>query len=374
MSYEIDFVGVGDETKQDADAICFCWIDKYDLNGSPLYKVGIFDCGFEAHGKAMTQHLNMYYFDDAEGEKTRDEKKIDFVIVSHADQDHTIGIKEILENFDVKMLYMNRPWEYIGKLHKIIKDKRISQESLEKRLKTSYSNIAALEKIAEEYAIPICSVFAGDVIDERLTVLSPSEDFYLELLVESNKTPDTIFESAQKGFQKVREYLLKVMEDWDTETLREDVTTSAENETSVVILGQMKDETILLTGDAGLRALSCAMDYAEKEIGTKLKDSVSFYQIPHHGGRHNISPSVLDRLVGAKIIEGSQMTKVAYVSVAKNSDHPLKVVTNAFTRRGAAVYKTEGAVIWHRKDMPPRTEFTSATAIPFSDKVEEWNE
>lgn len=375
MSYEIDFIGVGSEVKQDADAFCFRWVDSYGKDGNPLYKIGVFDGGFETHGKAMTQHLNKYYFDDANGEKPRDEKVIDFVFVSHADQDHVSGLKEILEEFNVKALYMNRPWEYIKELYEIVKG-RITLKSLEKSLKTSYSNIATLEEIAEKNSIPISPAFAGDVISERLRVLSPSKDFYLTLLAESSKTPETetVFESAQKVVQKIKAYLLNILEDWNTETLHEGVTTSAENETSIVLLGQMDDETFLLTGDAGLRALSNAMDYAEKNLGIKVKDRVSFYQIPHHGGRHNVSPSILNRLVGGKVKEGSKPTKVAYVSVAKDSDHPLKVVTNAFVRRGATVYQTDGYTIWHHRGTPGRAGFTSITAVPFADTVEEWDD
>lgn len=375
MSYEIDFIGVGSEAKQDADAFCFRWADGYGKDGNPLYKIGVFDGGFEPHGKAMAQHLNKYYFDDANGEKPRDEKVIDFVFVSHADQDHVSGLKEILEEFNVKALYMNRPWEYVKELYEIVKG-RITLKSLEKSLKTSYSNIATLEEIAEKNSIPISPAFAGDVISERLRVLSPSKDFYLTLLAESSKTPETetVFESAQKVVQKIKAYLLNILEDWNTETLHEGVTTSAENETSIVLLGQMDDETFLLTGDAGLRALSNAMDYAEKNLGIKVKDRVSFYQIPHHGGRHNVSPSILNRLVGGKVKEGSKPTKVAYVSVAKDSDHPLKVVTNAFVRRGATVYQTDGYTIWHHRGTPGRAGFTSITAVPFADTVEEWDD
>lgn len=238
MSYEIDFIGVGSEVKQDADAFCFRWVDSYGKDGNPLYKIGVFDGGFESHGKAMAQHLNKYYFDDANGEKTRNEKVIDFVFVSHADQDHVSGLKEILEEFNVKALYMNRPWEYVEELYEIVKDGRITLKSLEERLKTSYSNIAALEEIAEKNSIPITPAFAGDVISERLRVLSPSKSFYLTLLAESNKTPETetVFESAQKVVQKIKAYLLNILEDWNTETLHEGVTTSAENETSIVLL------------------------------------------------------------------------------------------------------------------------------------------
>ena len=65
MAYEIDFIGVGaDEATQDADAICLRWKYRINSNGNPQYKVGVVDGGFEAHGIAMINHMNRYYFDD----------------------------------------------------------------------------------------------------------------------------------------------------------------------------------------------------------------------------------------------------------------------------------------------------------------------
>ena len=112
MAYAIDFVGAGDEVKQDADAICFRWKAGEDSLRNPIYKVGVYDGGFEAHGEAMTKILNQYYFDDPNGQKDASDKVIDFICISHTDQDHTVGITHILENFAVKKIYMNRPWVY----------------------------------------------------------------------------------------------------------------------------------------------------------------------------------------------------------------------------------------------------------------------
>ena len=100
MSYEVDFISVGSEVKQDADAICFRWLDGTDYWGRPTYKIGVFDGGFEAHGKKMVEHINQYYFNYSSNQNN----VIDFVFVSHPDQDHTTGIKTILENFTVKIV------------------------------------------------------------------------------------------------------------------------------------------------------------------------------------------------------------------------------------------------------------------------------
>src|SRR5260370_22090330 len=87
-----------------------------------------------------------------------------------------------------------------------------------------------------------------------------------------------------------------VRENWDTETLREGGITSAENESSVVLLGDLGSGGILLTADAGLKALGTAIDYARAR-GID-PSTLWLFQVPHHGSRNNISPSMLNRIVG----------------------------------------------------------------------------
>ena len=367
MAYELDFIGISEESK-DADAIGIRWKTDNDS-----YVVGVYDGGIKAYGEELKNHINEFYFKD------NDQKEVDFVICSHSDLDHTSGIKEILNNFTVKKLYMNRPWIYIDDIFDKVNDGRITKESLKKRLKEKYSYIADLEEIAEEKGILICEAFEGTVINDKLTVLSPSKDFYLELLVESDKTPLeenrliselNLFESVINLSKSVINLLI---ESWNDEKLREDVKTSAENEMSVVILGEMEDENFLLTGDAGIRALNNSIEYS-KYINKSIIDNVNFYQIPHHGGRHNISPSILNSMVGEIVDEGDSNGKVAYVSAGKNSDHPLQMVVNAFVRRGVRVYKTNGSTIHHQINMPARNGYSSIDSLGFNKNVEEWND
>lgn len=72
-----------------------------------------------------------------------------------------------------------------------------------------------------------------------------------------------ILENAQKLINWISEA-------WDTENLREDETTTPINETSTVLIGHMDEEFFLLTGDAGIRGLNNAIDYAENH-GVKIK-------------------------------------------------------------------------------------------------------
>ena len=377
MAYEIDYIGVkADKATKDADAICLRWKTGIALNGMPIYKVGVIDGGFEAHGNAMIAHMNQYYFDDAEGVKSKEKKTIDFVVVTHPDQDHAIGLKQVLKAFDVKKIYMNRPWLYVDELFDKVNDGRITKQSLRERLRNNYETIADIENIAEENKIPIYEAFEGTYVENEILILSPEKQFYLDLLVESEKTP--LQEQAafnQDGLfgriaNAVKAYIVNKFEDWDIETLRENEETSAENETSVVLRGLVEGDGFLLTGDAGIRALNKAIDYME-QIGEDVISEISFYQIPHHGGRHNVSPSLLDRMVGQRVKKGATRNKTAYASVAEGSDHPLKMVTNAYIRRGVSTYETNGNTICHHCGQMPKRGWTQLKMIEFADYVEE---
>lgn len=190
-------------------------------------------------------------------------------------------------------------------------------------------------------------------------------------IVESYKTPlsktstERIFSSPT-----IVDAIFRSSETWVRELLREDISTTADNESSVIIHGDMEQESFLLTGDAGIRALKTATEFAYN-ISMPLTDA-KVYQIPHHGSRHNLSPSVLNKMVGDIVPEGQSRAKLAVASVAKGSDHPRKMVTNAYIRRGVNVYEARTGVIRHNLEMPQREGWTTATKLVLKSNVEEW--
>lgn len=372
MGYEIDFIGVkNQQSKKDADAIVIRWKENDN------YKIAIFDGGFQPHGEKMVEHLNQYYFSDMS------DKIIDYVFVSHPDQDHASGLKEILNNFNIKALYMNRPWLYVNELYDKRDDLRITEKSLSERLKKKYSYISDLEEIADKIDIPIYEAFQGCSIDDKFIILSPTKDFYLDLICESCKTP-LINENAEKPWmftdtiRNIPKYIRNLIESWTIEKLKEDVMTTPENEMSTVILASMpinKDkEHILLTGDVGKRGLTIALDYAKK-IKMLLNKNVNFYQIPHHGGRRNITPSIMNKMVGDIVDENNFDGRIAYASSSEGSNHPLQMVVNAYIRRGVKVYSNNnGETIHYSKDMPMRSGWSKLQEMEFDKKVESWDE
>ena len=101
---------------------------------------------------------------------------------------------------------------------------------------------------------------------------------------------------------------------------------------------------------------------------------VNIYQIPHHGSRHNVTPSVMDMIVAPILPLEEKNGKIAFAAVSMNSDHPKKMVVNAFIRRGCNVYSTiKGNTICHHYgDMPVRTGWSIVDHHSFETKVEDW--
>ena len=157
---------------------------RYDTEiGGTRQTIHVVDGGFQDSGDTVVAHIRKYY-----GEPSF----IDRVIVTHPDGDHAGGLRKVLEEFEIGELWMLRPWLYAEEL--IDRFSRFtSVENLKKRLKQIYPNLTALEEIAAENEIPIYEPFQGATIG-MFTVLAPSKARYLDLVVESEKTPESVKE------------------------------------------------------------------------------------------------------------------------------------------------------------------------------------
>ncbi|ASN06338.1 ComEC/Rec2 family competence protein [Virgibacillus necropolis] len=355
MGIEIEFIPVGDNTKN-GDAI----VVRYGEEGN--YKIMVVDGGTKDSGSKIVQHIQDYY----------NTSYVDYVVNTHPDSDHVSGLTIVLEELEVGELWMHLPWEHSSKIRDLFHDGRITDNSLSEKIKASLNRAHELYEIACEKEISIKEPFEGAYIGE-FQVLSPFEDWYVNYLLPDfpnmpeRKEENAIRKSFSEFYTKILEW---IEENWDKETLSENYgTTGSRNESSVVLYGNIGGYQVLLTGDAGKQALHNSADYAEN-LGIKLSDC-KFVQMPHHGSRRNVSPSVLDRIIGEKSEKGTEPTTTTFVSISqKTEDHPKKVVTNAFIRRGAKVFETRGSTIRQHEGMPPRPGWTSLTPLSFNSEVE----
>lgn len=346
LGIEIDLLQVG-EGERSGDAIALRY-------GSPLagYEVMVIDGGNKDSGAALVDHITRVY-----GTRT-----VQHALNSHPDGDHSSGLTEVLERLDVKNLWLHRPWNYAHGLLDRFRDPRFTPGGLEARIRDALDAAHQLEEIATTRRIPIYEPYEGVSIGPFL-VLSPNAQWYLNDLVPNfSRTPDAKEQPAgilTPFFKAATEAVEWVAESLNIETLDESGETSAQNESSVVLYGVFNGKGVLFTADAGRQALTRAILYAQS-LGISLRN-LECIQIPHHGSKRNVSPSVLNHVMG----------RIALVSVApKSQTHPRRKVTNAFKRRGARVFRTSGGLLNFVIDVPRRPDVFDAPEIPFYDRVE----
>lgn len=299
---------------------------------------------------------------------------VDYLVNTHPDADHASGLEVVLENMTVGQVWLHRPWNYPEKIVHWFSDGRITVASLAARLQDAMTHAHRIEEIALQKRVPIFEPFTGSRIGE-FHVLSPTREWYMNIIAHFDKTPETKVTPLSGGFlaramesiiEKVQEW---VDERWDLETLSEDVETSFDNESSVVLYAYIDKKGILFTGDAGVQALTRAADVLNAN-NLNIPTSLYFVQIPHHGSRHNVNSTILNRLLGPIVGANAIPTKYAFVSAgAKSQTHPRRVVTNAFRRRGVKVYEAKGNCRLFYHNMPTRG-WPDAPEVPFYDRVE----
>ena len=314
---EVDFIEAGDRGSGDAIAI------RHRRND--LDWVYVVDGGYADDGQKLVGHIRKYYDDP---------NLIDFVVLTHPDGDHAAGLATVLEEYKVGRLYMNRPWKHVDDLMPMFRNYQ-DRDRLIARLKRDFPRAAELEEIANDKSVEISDAFQGDSIG-KFTVLSPHRTTYLQLIVESEKTPVPASKTVARFADAVS------FASWGEENLKGDTEgTSAENETSIVQFADVCGRRILLTGDAGVRALTEA-----HEAATTMGKSVSnmdWFHVPHHGSRRNVSSEVLDTWLGEKL-PGPMDSPSQQAIISANQqdkDHPKKAVVRALIHRGRRVIQTE---------------------------------
>jgi beta-lactamase superfamily II metal-dependent hydrolase len=367
---EIEFMPVGTGSKA-GDAI----ILRY---GTPVdFQLMLIDGGTAETGDEIVAHLRKHFGLGA---------RLEHVVLTHSDADHASGLRTVLEQIPVNNLWLHVPWLLAPEVTHLFADTRWTPTGLQTAVKKDYDTISEIVDLAQARRVTIDQPFQGQNIGP-FHVLSPNKAVYLHLLPQFEKTPDpnqAAIEAASMWLGKASligrlvEAARAKVETWTTETwaqerLRDGGQTSASNESSVVLYGAFDNgQRILLTGDAGVNALTWSADYAVR-AGLPLQQ-FTFVQIPHHGSRRNVGPTVLTRLLGPIQPEYAGSRFSAYVSApADDTNHPRKIVLNAFKRRGGIIIATQGVNKVHRGGFPSRPGYYDAEGLPFFTRVEDYS-
>ncbi len=338
MAYEIDYIPVGDgERGGDAIALRFGNL----VGPRNEQSVVVIDGGFQESGEKLVKHIKDFY----------GTTHADLVISTHPDADHASGLSVVLENMSVGQLAMHRPWEHAAEIKGFFKSGRITASGLEDKLEKSLQNASDLEALATKKSIQIVEPFQGITgFNGAIRILGPSQAYYEALLANFKSTPEPIKSlGIFAPMQKAAEEAVKYIKDfWHIDLLDDDEdTTSAENNTSTIILFTIDGHKLLFTGDAGKTALLNAIAYADG-LGISLT-GMNFLDIPHHGSKRNLNSKILKKMNAT----------TAFISAPPDGDkHPAKKITNALKKHGSRVYTNRLNTINHNHNAPTTAKRT----------------
>ncbi len=353
ISYEVEFLAVGENSKS-GDAIVCSWLERTGRR-----RILVVDGGYQATGEKIVQLVHDRFGTDF----------IDIVVSTHPDDDHANGLVVVLEECLVGELLMHQPWMHGVTGASLFPGGRFSDRSLRTEAMKSLDAVRILAEQALEAGVPATEPFTGLTrFDGVIEILGPTVEFYESLMPDFRSTGSRT-SSLSAILAKAGTLATKLRESLDIETLTDSGETSAENNSSTVVQLNLNGQRVLLTGDAGIPALERVADRLE---GTgRTTDSLRLAQVPHHGSKRNVGPSVLDRLLGLRL--GRDLfLRPAVVSAAPDGEpkHPAKQVTNAFRRRGTPVFATQGINL--RVDYnAPLPGYTPASPLPLYAEVDE---
>jgi len=335
--YEIDFLKVGAAEKS-GDAIAL----RFPYQGR--WVVVIIDGGFTDVGEQLIGHVLRWY----------QTSQVDLVISTHPDGDHINGLTPVLEQLDVRELFIHLP--------------RVHRSDVSSWCPEPVDDLV---RVARRRGVTITEPFTGESrFGGILTVVGPTQSYY-ESLLDAARLGAIRGAAVSGGFSAavgvaLRKLASRAVALLPEETLTDFGETTERNNSSVVTLLTLDGQRVLLTGDGGIPALSQAADYLELLPSAGLP--IALFQAPHHGSRRNLGPSILNRLLGP----GGTLRGEAIVSASDQAaKHPSPKVTNALLRRGYPVYSTEKAHLCFPSDMPARPGWSTATPLPPLDESEE---
>lgn len=352
MGYEIDFLAVGDESKS-GDAIAIRYGNLHGRRDE--HTVIVIDGGFSDDGQRLVEHIQTHY----------QTNQVDLVISTHPDQDHINGLSTVLKQLQVSRLWIHKPWEHPN-LKSRFRDGRVTDNSIGERLKVNLEAAFELEKLAQSKLVMVEEPFAGTRCGEML-VLGPSRPYYDELLPQFYGMPLAALAASVQATSNCLSALRgksSTFINWGTDQIDDEDTTSAKNNSSVICQLSIEGRRLLFTGDAGITALNHAanaIDYSQ------LTGTLAFIQIPHHGSRRNVGPSVLNRLIGEPLPQGQSRSIFAVASAAVNGapKHPHLATLNAFTHRGVRCFATQGTTACLSSNAPARSGWGPVEIEPF---------
>ena len=364
MAYEVDFLPVGQGEKSgDAIAMRFG-----DFSRPESQTVVVIDGGFgEETAQKMVQLIHECYGTN----------QVDLMVSTHPDSDHIGGLEAVMSGLkSVRWLAMHMPWHHHDAI-RWIGDDRATRQSIGNNLRSVLEKAVSLEKKARQLGVEIVEPFTGvkwEMVGGEVEVVGPDEGFYSALLPHFDGMPEYAGVSRYPMVQFHKPPMFTPEQDeWELEhaSLSDNSWTSARNNSSVILQVTVDNRRLLFTGDAGIHALKEAANHLAVSGAEQIP--LRMIQIPHHGSRNNVGPTVLNDIVGSVVPIDQWRDICAIASCAPDGRprFPNDRVLNAFRRRGVRCFVTSGHEIRHSFMAPLRPGHLSVVPYKFKQTVED---
>lgn len=200
----------------------------------------IYDCGHEQHAIEIESFLSVNI-----------SIKTVYVVVSHNDSDHILGVCDLLKWLKDKTCYSVKVFthqylKYVDKILKKINDGRRKQEKLKEAILSEFNNIKDIIETAREYGFETINSIIGTEV-YKSEIVGPTEDEFIAVVAKAVDSRESDIIGEGDGAENVM------------------------NAASVQLKVTLNNrQSVLLCGDA-------SPDYL-KEL-----DSYDVIQLPHHG-------------------------------------------------------------------------------------------
>ncbi|WP_425391631.1 ComEC/Rec2 family competence protein [Ekhidna sp.] len=335
IDISIDMLSLGN-----ADSI-IVWLKDDDEN----HCVILIDGGNKSDGQKVIDHLEKYI------QPHVGYAAPDILISTHHDKDHIGGLVPIVEYFGngITKVWVNNPADHISDAsYQSLKNSfRIRSERQQfKIILDSLNNLEEFIFLVDSKGIQRENALYGqEAHNGVIKVLGPSKEFYDSLLPGMEGVENYVLNEARFAYK----YLFNnpEIDDYNESNLPcpivdEENTTSATNNSSVVLMIQARGKKYLFTGDAGVSA------FEDIENRESLED-IFWLDVPHHGSRRNLSSRLIDVM----------SPDTAYISAVGNRKHPGRALINCLKRHGSKVFSTHRSnnMVFYSGDFPSRSDY-----------------
>lgn len=265
-------------------------------------------------------------------------------VSTHSDNDHIGAMSEVIRAVGGTDLILNDPRDFDPQ-GTVLTRARTELSADERDLLTSaFERIDEVKSAATAVGARHQALFAS--ANPILTwgswnvyVVGPTTTHFNEIWYTAGELPNVYVSDDANAVANLERTGNSIIDDG--------VDTSGMNNQSIMLLIEGPGQKILLTGDAGMRAIREA---------SNIKDirSLTLLDVPHHGSRRNVDSEIIDHLKPA----------VAFISSPGNDKHPRKAVVRKLQKTGTRVYstcKTGTTSIYHHQNIP-RTGYSSISA------------